>query len=148
MANTIKLRSAADIQFEYVASEAIKPGYLLEITSTGNVKPCTYASRNAFALIALEDELQGKGIDDNYASGDVVQCWYAQPGDIAYLILTTSQQINIGDYIESAGNGLVQKHVPDSTSSQIAIYTKNIVGIALEAVTTTSQVARIKVLII
>jgi hypothetical protein len=87
-------------------------------------------------MIALEDELQGNGIDDDYSADDPVQCWIAQRGEVAYLILEDGQNVSIGDPLESAGNGNVQKHVPDvgsSAATPLTIYGDPIIGIALEA---------------
>lgn len=145
--NTIKVRSASDIHFEYEAAETITPGQLLQITGNGKVQARANASQNVYTLIALEDELQCKEITDNYSQGDKVQCWYAQPGDVALLTVTTGQNIAIGDFVECAGNGLIGKHVPD-TLSVGTIYSNSIIGVALEAAVTSTSTTRIKVLII
>ena len=121
--NTIKVRKFSDIQDEKTAAAVITPGALLEITSTGAVKEhATAAGKHAF-LFALEDELQGKGIDDDYVADDQVQVWVAGRGDIVNALLEDESTIAIGDFVESNGDGKVQ-----------AVSGSYPIGVALEAV--------------
>jgi len=121
--NTIKIKKYADIIVEAVADAAITPGMLLEYTSTGTVKKhATAAGKHAF-MFALEDELQGRGIDTDYAAGDKVQVWIAGRGDIVNCLLEDEAAIAIGDFVESNGEGKVQEY----TSGVI-------IGVAVEAV--------------
>ena len=73
MGNTIKSKKYLDIINERVANAAITPGMLIEIMSTNKVRAHATAQGNAAKIFALEDELQGKGIDDNYSALDPVQ---------------------------------------------------------------------------
>lgn len=120
--NTIKVRKFSDIQDEYTADAVIIPGMLLEITATGVKKHATAAGKHAF-LFALEDELQGKGIDEDYAAADKVQVWVAGRGDIVYALLEDESTIAIGAFVESNGEGMVQ-----------AVSGTYPIGVALEAV--------------
>jgi len=138
--NTIKLKKYLDIINEYEANAAITPGMLIEVMSTGKVRAHATAGGNILPMIALEDELQGNGIDDDYAAADQVQCWVPVRGEEAYLILEDGETAVIGSLLESAGNGNVQVHVPDketvgadSSGNRTTIYGNQIVGIALEA---------------
>ena len=87
-------------------------------------------------MFALEDELQGKGIDDPYADGDRVQCWVAVRGEEVYAILADGENVAIGDFLESNGSGELVVHVPDSADSDdaITVYSNQIVGISLETI--------------
>ena len=137
MANTIKLKKYSDVIVEAVANATITPGMLIELMSTGKVRAHASAGGNvAPIMVALEDELQGKGIDDDYAANAPVQCWIPYRGDEVNAIVKDGQNIAIGDLLESAGNGEVQKHVADVDSSNdiTFIYPNQIVGVALEAV--------------
>lgn len=145
MANTIKLKKYSDIIEEYPAGGAITPGHLIKLGSNNKVVVHDGAGENALPIFALEDELQGRGISDAFATDEPVQCWVAGRGDIVNAILTTSQTVVIGDWLESAGNGTLQKHVPDTDSDGTDIFGKQIVGQAVVAVTTTAAVARIAV---
>jgi hypothetical protein len=106
--NTIKLRKgASEYQDEYIASTVITPGNIVELIaglSSGVQrvqKAATAAGKTSF-MFALEDELQGKGIDDNYAIGDRVQVWTAGRGDWVNACLQDEETINVGDYLEIA----------------------------------------------
>lgn len=105
--HTIKIRKFSDIQDEYKADAIITPGMLLEVTATGVKKHATAAGKHG-ALFALEDELQGKTIDDNYVAADRVQVWVAGRGDIVNALLEDESNIAMGDFVESNGEGKVQ----------------------------------------
>lgn len=141
---TIRLRGGYQTD-ERDAAEAITPGDLLQVTSDGEFEQHDVASGNQSATFALENATLGKTIADNYASGDTVTARQFQPGDQVYARLATSQTIVIGDYLESAGDGTLQKWVQDSTGVYVP---KQIVGFALEAVTTTGTASRIKVQVV
>jgi len=137
--NTIKLKKYLDIVEEYPANAAIYPGMLIELMSTGYVRAHATAGGNVLPMVALEDELQGKGIDDAFAQYDRVQCWIPQRGEIAYMILADGENASIGDFLESNGAGYLQVHVADTESfesaeaGEITVYPLQIVAIALEA---------------
>lgn len=148
--NTIKAKCYNNVQLEKVAVGAITPGMILEIDSAGEVQAHSTAGGNVMPYVALEDELQGNGISDDYAADDQVQVLVAQRGDEINAILTTSQTIAVGDLLESAGDGTLQKHTPiDITdvygTTPDKVYCRAVVGEATEAVTTTSATARIVV---
>lgn len=133
--NTIKVKKYSDVIEEMVASAAITPGMLLIIESTGKVKAHNQADKDAFPIFALEDELQGKGIDDAYATNDPVQCWIPYRGDIVNAILADGQKVVIGDPLTSDGYGRLKKHVTDTGASTVpwTVYPEQIVGYAAEA---------------
>lgn len=139
--NTIKLKKYLDIIEEKVAAAAITPGMLIELTSTDTkVQAHSTAGGNAIPTrIALENELEGEDIDTAYATDDVVQTWIPQRGAVAYMILADGENVSIGDPLESAGNGYLQKHVADVESFEsaepgsITVYPNQIVAVALEA---------------
>jgi len=133
--NTIKVKKYSDVIEEMVASAAITPGMLLIIESTGKVKAHNQADKDAFPIFALEDELQGKGIDDAYAANDPVQCWIPYRGDIVNAILADGQKVVIGDPLTSDGYGRLKKHVTDTGASTVpwTVYPEQIVGYATEA---------------
>lgn len=133
--NTIKVKKYSDVIEEMVASAAITPGMLLIIESTGKVKAHNQADKDVFPIFALEDELQGKGIDDAYAANDPVQCWIPYRGDIVNAILADGQKVVIGDPLTSDGYGRLKKHVTDTGASTVpwTVYPEQIVGYAAEA---------------
>ena len=133
--NTIKVKKYSDVIEEMVASAAITPGMLLIIESTGKVKAHNQADKDVFPIFALEDELQGKGIDDAYAANAPVQCWIPYRGDIVNAILADGQKVVVGDPLTSDGYGRLKKHVTDTGASTVpwTVYPEQIVGYAAEA---------------
>ena len=127
---TIKLKKYVDIINEYNAGGAITPGHIVVLGSGGTV--AVGAAKTP--LVALEDELQGRPITEPFASGEPVQCWTPVRGEEGYCILATSQTIAVGAILEA-----------DASGHLIALNTGVAVAQALEAVTTTAAVARIKV---
>jgi len=103
--NTIKLKKYSDVIEEFVAADEIKPGMLVTLNADGKVIPHNLDGGNAIPMFALEDELQGKTIDDAYAADDPVQVWIAGRGDIVYALANSGVTINVGDFLVSAGNG-------------------------------------------
>ncbi len=129
--HTVKLKKYEDINVELVAVAAITPGHLVEKTSAGKTQKHSTAGGNATPkMFALEDELQGKEIDDAYAADDPVQVWICQPGEVVNALLKNGETIVIGDRLESAGDGTLRKYGADSTG---VYYPNVIVGIANEA---------------
>lgn len=151
--NTVKLKNymPTPIMEEYTATAvAITPGKLVELTSAGLVQAHATAAGNVLpAMFVVEDELQGGGIDTNLAASSKVQVWIPTRGDQVYALLKTGETVAIGDALESAGAGLLQKHVADTwTSANVGtVYGNAIVGVALEAMTASGS-TRIKVRIV
>lgn len=132
--HTIKLKKYLDVVIEHEAAAAITPGMLLQLNSTNKVQAHASSSGSVTPpMFALEDELQGKGITDNYASGDRVQVWVAQRGEVVNALLTDGENVSIGDKLASSGTGFLKKHDNDS------IHLEEIVGIALEAINRSSS---------
>jgi len=136
MNNTIKIKKYSDVIEEYKAAGTITPGMLLQLTSADKVQAHANAGQNQLPMFALEDELQGRGIDTDYTADNQVQVWVPYRGDMVYALLNDGETVVIGDYLESAGNGKLRKHVPivDSASDVETIYPNAIVGQAVEAV--------------
>jgi hypothetical protein len=135
--NTIKIKKYADIIEEMTANAAITPGMLVEEMSTGNVRAHANAGQTAIPMFALEDELQGNGIDDDYVAGDVVQVWVAGRGDNVNALLADGESVVIGDFLESNGDGKLRKHTAESAGG--IEYPQSIVGAALEALDLTGS---------
>jgi hypothetical protein len=143
--NTIKLKKYVDIVEEYDAASAITPGMLVEIDSSGDVQAHSTAEGNALPMFALEDELQGNDIDDNYAADDKVQCWIPQRGEEVYAIVADGYDIDIGDWLASNGDGYLREHTAETESwgvsegGSVTVYPLQIVAQALEAVDTSGS---------
>lgn len=125
---------------EAVADGTILPGSLLQfVSSTGHLTVHSSAGARATRIFALENELFGLGIDDNYVSGDNVQAEFAWNGMwVNAAVAAGAAAIVTGDYLESAGDGTLRKSVPSgagqaasasqgSANTQVT-YTANQVG--------------------
>jgi hypothetical protein len=149
---TVILKRYNNVQFEAIAHEAITPGSLVEVMSTGKIKNHATAQGNAIPYFVIEDAIMGKTIDDNVAQGDLARVMVAGRGDEVNAILDTSQTIVVGDLLASAGDGTLEIFTAikcDSNASAGAVTTPlQAVAVALEAVTTTTATKRIKVRII
>lgn len=129
---TIKVKKYGDHIEEIASAGTITPGMLIEEGSGGTVAVHDAAGQNAIPMFALEDELQGKEIGDNYVSGDKVQCWYPYRGDQVYALLADGETAAIGSLLESNGDGYLKVHAADSAGA--VEYPLAIVGQATEAV--------------
>ena len=122
------------IKDERVAYEAFYPGNLLEIDSNGKYKKHATASGPVIpVIVAKEDVLQGNGVTTAYTADNQAMAWLPQPGAILNFRVANGQSIAIGDKIESAGSGEVQKYVADEASAGNTIYPQQIIGIAVSA---------------
>ena len=130
--NTIKLKKYSDHIEEWVANAAIMPGMLVELMTTGKIRPHSDANGNAMPMFALEDELQGKGVDEAYAAADPVQVWIPYRGDKVYALLEDGQTVVIGDWLVSAGNGHLRKFVGGDSGAAEEL-SLEIVAMAYEA---------------
>lgn len=140
--NTIKLKKYLDIINERVAAATIIPGMLIELIAAGTVQAHSTAEGNAFPEFALEDEMQGRDIDDNYAADDPVQCWSCQAGEEVYAILADGYTVVVGDWLASNGDGFLRLHVAETESwnvsegGTVTVNPLQIVAQAIEAIDT------------
>jgi len=121
---------------EYAAYEAVSPGMLVEPRGGyATIKKHATEGGNAVPMFALENKLEGKGLADAYAAADKVQVWIPVRGDEVYAQIEDEQSIAIGDFLESNGEGYLQKVTNVEISSQAAdvVYPLQIVAVALEA---------------
>lgn len=144
MANKIVLKGNPD-QETVKAGGTVTPGHLVQLNSSNEYVVHGVTGGNHSAMFAIEDSLQGNDIDDDYTSGNQMQIVNCAPADEINAILHTNQNIAVGDYLESAGNGRLQEHGVDSGAM---IYSRPIVAQAREAVTTVGATARIRVRIV
>jgi hypothetical protein len=106
---TIRLKDVG-IRMERPAGGTIKPGSLVYQTSSDTFLVHATAGGNTARIFALENELIGLGIDDNYVVNDYVQAEQFDSGDwvLAYVAASASA-IVIGDRLESDGAGGLRK---------------------------------------
>jgi len=126
---------------EAFAAAAFSPGHLVELASTGKVQKHSTAGGFAERLFAKEAPLQGRGIDTAYAQDELAFLYVGQPGDEINAFIATNQTIAVGERLISAGDGSLRSAV-DSVSG---VTIKEVVAVALEAITTTSTSTRTRV---
>jgi hypothetical protein len=94
---------------EAPAAGAITPGHLIAYNSSGSfvVHPTAAVATNK--IFAVEDDHNGKGIDDAYATNDYVQAEELHAGcDVNALVAAGHAAIVRGALLESAGNGTLR----------------------------------------
>ena len=130
---TIKVKKHADVVGEYTAHAVLFPGALLKLDDDNEVRNHNSAGGNVVPIMfALEDELQGNGIDVAYAAGDKVQVWFPGRGDEVLGILADGQSVERGDAVESNGAGYLRAHTADPGDSTTGTVQEAIIGIVLE----------------
>jgi len=146
MASKTILLKGDPLRKEYVCAAAITPGWLCSLDSNGKAAKHASAGQTAQKMFAIEDSLQGNEIGDDYSSGDRGQFISCRPGDEVYAWLKQGESVNPSDYLESAGDGTLQKY---SASSAGAVeYPSSIVGKPLETLdlsTSGDTATRIKI---
>lgn len=95
-------------QEELVAAGTITPGMLCEVTTSGTVKAHSKEGGYAERLIALEDALQGHGVDTNYSALDQVFMAVAQPGEVFNMLIAAGEDGAPGVAVCSNGDGKLE----------------------------------------
>lgn len=118
----------------------ILPGYLVAIDGDNEIAPHDAEGGDARPLFVLEspyaqDHTQ-PAIDQAYTENDLARVVFAQPGDVIYAWLAAGEDVDIGDALESAGDGTLQEHTPTEISGTgpHTIPSRAIVAYAEEAV--------------
>lgn len=113
------------IDNEHVASEAITPGHLIEPVPAQASDALTYrknasASEILVLCVALEQSHLNLGVDDAYASGDLVTACYLKTGDIFWGLLPSGQNIQVGEYLQSNGDGTLKSASATTAAANVA----------------------------
>jgi len=93
----------------------------------------------------MEDQHQGKTVDDLYVEGEVVACMLPNLGSEVQAMLVDNAVVSIGDHLVSNGDGCLRLEDQGSGFTDT-----NLVAVAMEAVDTlndsaTSNASRIRV---
>ena len=115
-----------------VITAAITPGMLVERAATGVVRHAT-AANNAAKAFAVENEVVGDGIDDDYAVADTILYGIFPQGAEIYAFV--SGTIAVGDYLESNGAGGLRPLTARAATDQDE--SASVVAVALAANVTT-----------
>lgn len=129
---TIDLNGSS-LRKEANAGGTITPGYLLARSAAGVVVAHAAENDNAGALFALEHDLVGRTVDQDYASGDVVQIGaFPRGGEVYALVAASAVAIVVGNFLESHGDGTLQ--LTDTDAATDDTQRAGVIAQALEAV--------------
>ena len=133
------------IQYEAKAGEAsIYPGMFLKLQSDGDFELQDEGETIGPKLIAVEDALQGKTIEDAYTNTNQMLARYCPGGQLVYAYLAKNQTAVIGSFLTFS---YVDPGCVKVASQSSANLGAGVMGWAMEAVTTTSAIARIIMLV-
>jgi hypothetical protein len=128
---------AVGVQVELIAAGTIKPGMLTKRASATTCAVHATSAGTAQKMFAVEDlggnALTGTDLEDNYVAGDRVFNQIFKPGDVVNALIADGQNIAIGDWLESNGNGYLKKHDAVASAGEV-LQPNSLIGIALEAV--------------
>jgi len=118
----IQIKTLGAIAYEERdAGEAgIYPGMLCKVASDGDVELHDSEGGRAECLVALEDSLQGRGVDTVYTADYPVRLEIFRPGEEFHGLLKAGQVITKGEGLISSGDGTF-KSATDSGLSIDAI---------------------------
>ena len=132
--SVIVLKGRIDDRYEEGrAAGAIRPGDLIKLGSAGTWTANATAAMTPITepglAIATEDAqvLQGKGIDDNYASGDLISIHLPQQGHETQAWLKDGENVAVGALLETATGGGLQATTTGKAIA-MALEALNLVG--------------------
>lgn len=114
---------------EAIAAGTITPGMLLTIDSAGEVLAHATEGGYAMRVFAVEDALQGHTLDDDYSADDLVSANIELPGNEIQAFLQAGQNVAIGDWLISAGDGTLIENGQESSGTTVY----QMIGVAREA---------------
>lgn len=107
--NTIHLGGTFDEIGDIAASETITPGMGVELFNSGGVIRMRKATAAlAGGLVALNQSMLNKGVDDTYAANDLMQVAAAHIGSTWWMLIASGQNIAAGNQLEHAGDGTLR----------------------------------------
>ena len=133
--NTIFLGGDRTVVNDLAAKVALTPGFLVERNNTGGVIRWQLATTDVAGppAVATDQSMLNKGVDDNYAIGDLVEVSILHKGATAWMFVASGQNISAGNLLGSAGDGTLK------TGATVARFT------ALENKPTVTALTRIRV---
>jgi len=114
---------------ERLAAGTITPGMLVEIDSSGEFQAHSTEGGDAQLIFAEVDALQGNTLDDDYSADDLVEANIELPGNEVQALLAAGENVDIGDWLISAGDGTLIEEGNESSGVTV----KKRIAVALEA---------------
>lgn len=130
---TIRVKGTGVPNEAVTGAAGILPGHLVARTNAAVETVVVHASAGGVCrpLFAVEDDIQGNGIDDAYANGANALLVYAQPGDEILGVLASGQNVAKEAALTSNGNG--QLKAANGTTDHVIGYARNAVDASLAA---------------
>lgn len=94
---------------EAIAGATITPGMLVERNASENLIPHGTSGGSAQPAFAIENDLVGRGIDDDYASDDQVMYKVVYEGGEVYALIADGEDIDYDDPLTSDGAGALRE---------------------------------------
>lgn len=127
---------------EHVASAAITPGMLIELDADLKYKPHASATEMQSVIVALEQTIHDKGIDDAYAINDLVLAAHLRKGSSFNAIVPSGQDITKGDRLQSNGDGKLKEATATTAAANVAVFQ------ALETIGAVTADTRLRTLVL
>jgi hypothetical protein len=108
--NTIFLGGSRTEVGDLAAAASITPGMLVERDDVGSVIRWKLATADIAGppAVATEQASVNKGVDDVYATGDLMEVSIGHKGAAFWMLIASGQNIAAGDLLGSAGNGTLK----------------------------------------
>jgi len=109
--NCVLLKGDTGRRYEEARASVItKPAFLLErLANDGSgrrqVRPHTSRGGRHERMVAIEDALIGRTINDAYAIGELVRCIHLSVGEEFQGVLKRFENVGVGDWLVSSGDG-------------------------------------------
>lgn len=123
--NTISLKGDF-IRKEGKASSAITPGDLIEFGGANEYRRHSGVGTQARRAYALENDLIGRTIDDDYNANETVQLGLFVPGAEVYA--RVNYAATKGDFLESNGDGRLKLSSTPVEGSNVAVAMETVTG--------------------
>lgn len=121
--STILLKGHGHAMFEGIVSNAaIRPGSLVMMHTDGTIRVQATADRRPPALVAVEYELEGQGIDVNYAVGSRIKYVALTAGQEFYgLVPSGEAAITVGARLTAGAGGTLANSAAANDDFAIAL---------------------------
>jgi hypothetical protein len=108
--NTIFLGGSRTEVGDLAAATSITPGMLVERDDVGSVIRWKLATADIAGppAVATGQASVNKGVDDVYATGDLMEVSIGHKGAAFWMLIASGQNIAAGDLLGSAGNGTLK----------------------------------------
>lgn len=113
---------------DYVAGATIRPGMLIEKYNDAGVtkwRPHSATADMRTVAVAVEQLMLNKGVDDDYAAGDLVQAAYLGSGCIFWGIGLSGQTIGNQTALQSDGTGKLKAATATTAAANVAWFKSN-----------------------